>query len=81
MIETLDHVRFDREALDHQITLDGVGDVLDLLDRPLLVQRRIQRQIDGRHTALADLRQDAVTLADKRVFSHHTRGPFSTSHL
>ena len=63
MVETLDHVRFGHDALDDELALSRVLDVLDLFSRPLLVEHGIEREIHGRHAATANHGEKSVPLA------------------
>lgn len=67
MIEALNHIGFDGQALNDQVTLHRIRGTANFLDGPLLVQRGIHCQIDGGHTTLADLGKDLVPLADQCV--------------
>ena len=58
MVEPRDRARLVLEALDQLFARRALG--REHLDGDLAAERRLRREVDGRHAALADLAHDAV---------------------
>ena len=70
MIEALYHVCLGHDALDDELALDGIGNVFDLLGRPLLVEHRVERKVHRRHTAGADFGKQLIPFANNNTRFH-----------